>query len=93
MVRLPGLGSAGYAWEYAVDGLDGTVEVAPATSADSADLAAPGGPPPGNSNQAAQFTVSARAPGHVLVRFALRRPWEKGVPPLAEYVLEVLVRA
>jgi predicted secreted protein len=87
-LRLTGLGSAGYMWGYTLTDDDKAVRVsAPPASQPSQT----GGPPPIAFSADALFTIQALKPGHVTIRFALRRPWETQTPPLQEYFVEVTV--
>lgn len=87
-VELPGLGTAGYRWmeeiEQAGDDEVVAVEWRRGMSADEAR-----GRPIGASAPE-RLTVTAIAPGHVIVHLAQRRPWESG-PPRAEHRITVVV--
>jgi hypothetical protein len=53
----------------------------------------PGGPPPDTYDVDKLVVVSARAPGHVTIRLALRRVWEREKKALDTLILEVRVSA
>jgi predicted secreted protein len=85
-LRLPGLGSAGYVWEYAVTGDDKVVSIAEATAGQPAPT---GGAAPAAFSADTVFTIAALEPGQVTIHFTQRRPWEKDKPPLKEALLQV----
>jgi predicted secreted protein len=85
IVRLPGLGTAGYAWTVAVSPTDG--EVVGVSEAGDGDGDAG---PPGASREHA-FVVTARRAGTAVVHFEQRRPWEQGAEPLESRDVEVVV--
>jgi predicted secreted protein len=85
---LGSLGSAGYAWEFEVYGPEGVIRVYQA--------------PPGLSSivEASvlqtysvehNFIIEALELGKAEVRFVLRRPWEKDVPPVQVMAVRVAV--
>ncbi len=78
-VVLGGLGSAGYAWEPKVEGLPGVIVIRPSLPALSPDIQPSGAQ---TSSVEHTFVIEALAPGKAEARFGLRRPWEKGVPPV-----------
>ncbi|MGC3995051.1 MAG: protease inhibitor I42 family protein [Propionicimonas sp.] len=86
---LPGLGTAGYIWQDAVDGPDGVVAVA-WTRGFGGDATA--APRPIGASAPERLAITAVAPGHVTLRLAQRRPWEQ-VAPRAQHVVEVEVVA
>jgi|SRR5215216_5444238 len=84
-MRLPGLGSAGYRWRPE-----------PEEDTNVAKVSAAGleGPFSGAVGASAdeRFTIHARRPGSMRLRFAQRRPWEPEDRPAAnEHVLELRV--
>lgn len=60
--RLPGLGSAGYRWTYAVEGDESAVEVSTTRSAPP-QLPQPVGPPPSNYSLDEIVIIRGRSPG------------------------------
>lgn len=87
IVRLKGLTTAGYVWEYQVDGPEGVVRITNELTL------SPGEAPPVGASADELFSVEAFAPGTVTIRFKQRRPWEKESPPAEVYVLKVHVKA
>jgi predicted secreted protein len=90
VLRLKGLGAAGYVWQYSLNGpgdmVSLSLEVAgPESGSDDAGAIIPG------SSRDVQAKLQALRPGHVTIDFALRRPWELAKPPLQEHRLEVYV--
>lgn len=90
VLRLKGLGSAGYTWNYNVDGNDKVVSIT-REMASRPTTAPAGGPPPDTYSLDYLFTIQAQEPGSVLIDFFQRRSWEKDKPPLKELVLEIHV--
>jgi predicted secreted protein len=88
VLRLKGLGSAGYTWDYSIDGNDKVVTVSRETASNPTTARA-GGPPPDTYSLDHLFKIQAHEPGRVLIHFFQHRTWEKGKPPLEEHVLEV----
>ena len=92
VLRLKGLGAAGYMWQYSINGPGDVVSVSlemagPEPQRDDASVI-----PPGFSRDE-QARLQALRPGHVTIDFALRRPWEQDKPPLQEHCLEVYVES
>lgn len=84
-VTLAGLGTAGYRWGAEVEG-----------DAEVAEVVRSGGKPPETDAVGASasetFTLRARRPGSVRIRFAQRRPWERDNAPTAnERMIELRV--
>jgi len=90
VLRLKGLGSAGYTWNYNVDGNDKVVSIS-REMAGRPTTAPAGGPPPDTYSLDYLFTIQAHEPGRVLIHFFQHRLWEKDKPPLKEHVLEIHV--
>lgn len=86
--RLKGLGAAGYNWEYTIEEPKKVVSVS-LEFVDDGKKTVP--LPPGYSLDVL-ITIQALEPGHATIRFAQRRSWEKGKPPLNEHVLEISVK-
>ena len=86
-IELPGRGSAGYLWEFAVEGDADAISVEPREG-----RLPPGVAPPSGFSRTARFDVRALRPGRVRVRFQLRRPWESEALAGEESILEVEVR-
>lgn len=86
-VRLPGLGTAGYRWKPEFED-----EVAQVADVSAADAEAPKTEAVGASADEL-FTIHARRPGSVRLRFVQRRPWEPDHRPAAnQHVVELRVR-
>jgi len=92
VLRLKGLGAAGYLWQYSINDPGDVVSV-------SLEMAGPE-PPSGDAgaitpgfSRDEQATLQALRPGHITIDFALRRPWEGDKPPLQEHRLEVYVES
>jgi predicted secreted protein len=85
-LRLPGLGTAGYAWTYRIDGEAGVVRVsvAPAPIDERTALRA-------GASVDELVTVSALATGRVRVSLAQRRSWEPEDRSVAHRTLDVHV--
>ncbi|MSM40752.1 MAG: hypothetical protein GJT30_14140 [Geobacter sp.] len=84
-ITLGGNPTTGYAWELTeVDRAVLAPDPEPAYVADSA-LSGAGGK--------YTFRFSARAAGSTAVQLVYRRPWEKGLPPLERFDLQVVVVA
>jgi predicted secreted protein len=88
ILELPGRGSAGYAWEFTVEGDSEAIVAEPQEGA-----LPPGVAPPSTYSRTARFQVRALRAGRALVCFRLRRPWEPDPLPGEELVLDVEVRA
>ncbi len=88
--ELGGLGSAGYAWEYATEGDTGVVSVNMERS-HRPSRARTESPDPDSSSLEQQVVIKAMAPGRITIRLALRRPWERDEPPLREILMKVTV--
>jgi hypothetical protein len=89
-LKLGGLGSAGYAWEYAIEGKAGIVAVT-VESIPSPCYPKPGGPPPDSYSIDQLLIITALTPGVAKVRVSLRRPWERDKPPLREICMDIVV--
>lgn len=81
-IELPGRGSAGYAWEFSVEGDAACIAVVPVHEPVPAPAARPS-----NVSHAAHFELRALRAGRARVLFQLRRPWES--MPLADGKLDV----
>jgi hypothetical protein len=90
-VTLPGRGTSGYLWSHETTGDADAAEVTKeaATSGQEAPEDPARGMPLGRSVDEV-FSVTAKRPGTVEVRFVQARSWEKK-PPLDERVLRVVV--
>ena len=78
LVRLPGLGTVGYEWTISVEGDEAAV-----TIAETAAEPPSSGDVPGKSRDEV-YVLTARQPGHAVVRFMQRRPFEPDRPPRDE---------
>lgn len=81
-VELPGRGSAGYAWEFSVEGDAACIAVVPVQGPLPGAAAVPS-----NVSHAARFELRALRAGRARVLFQLRRPWE--TTPLADEKVNV----
>ena len=86
-LMLPGLGTAGYLWTYAIEGKSNLVDISK-TTADSTQPTDEFGMPIVGSSVDEVFTVQALEPGRVTIHFTQSRPWEKNKPPLKQHNLE-----
>lgn len=84
-IVLPSLGTAGYVWEYDVEGPSETVSVD--TGSAELDRSAPVG-----LSAPCVVTIRGLQPGVVTVHMVQRRPWETGVPPLNSHSITVNVK-
>ncbi len=89
--RFKGLGTAGYVWTDQILGNDNLISVSRELSTDPLQVNEGGFPIVGSSEDEI-FTIKALAPGHVTIHFAQRRPWEKDIPPVKEYTVEVYIQ-
>ena len=89
-VRPRGRGTAGYVWEYSVDGTQGVVSVSHTTVGERPQ-APPGGPPPSSYSLDDQFVIKGESPGSVRLHFVQRRPWESQQPPSSKLDIDVTV--
>ena len=87
---FPGMGAAGYEWSFEVEGDAEAVTVIRDPAADEGGGGTAQESPAGASLPE-RFAIVARAPGRASVRFAQRRRWEAGVPPLEERTVDVEV--
>ncbi len=92
VLRLKGLGAAGYLWQYSIHGPGDVISVSlemagPEPRSGGAGVFTPG------FSRAEQATLQVLRPGHIRIDFALRRPWEGDKPPLQEHRLEVYVES
>ena len=88
--RLGGLGSAGYNWEYALEGDEGVVTVS-TKSIPPPPKPRPGGPAPDSYSVEQLLTITALKPGVAKVSVSLRRSWERDKPALREIRTEIVV--
>lgn len=84
------MGTAGYVWEYEVDGPQKIVDLTKEIIGDVPKLPH-GGPPPDSFERQTVFIIATLNPGITHVRILLRRPWERDSPPLRELCLEISV--
>jgi len=87
--KLGGLGSAGYVWEYTIEGSPGIVTASIESFNISPNLL-PGGPPPDNYSADKTLIINALKSGETLIHMSLRRPWENK-EPLKELYLKISV--
>jgi predicted secreted protein len=91
MLRLPGLGAAGYVWTYAIEGNNNLVDVSHGRADDAPSTDERGTPLVGFSVDQV-FTIQALEPGHLTIHFTQSRPWEKDKTPVKTHNLEVFVQ-
>ena len=85
-VRLYGMGTVGYEWTYTLDGESTAVEVLREIPHSDNIVQSPG------DSVDSLFTIHAVHPGKIRIHFALRRPWEKDIPPLDKYDVEATIK-
>jgi predicted secreted protein len=85
-IELPGLGTAGYAWHHELGGDTGAVE-----ASWKRGLRVTSKPRPVGQSAPEVLTVHALRPGHVKIRVAQRRPWERDTPPLRQHEFDIEV--
>ncbi len=89
-ITLGGLGSAGYLWEFEIDGPPGVVAVRSdfSTQKDPAHIN-----PSALQTSSVEhlFIIEALKPGKAEVWFLLRRPWQKDTPPVRTVAVHVTV--
>jgi predicted secreted protein len=93
--RLTGRGSAGYSWEYSLEGSPTIVQISrePGMRPDHMDLPEPGDAPPGSASVDELVRIRSLAPGRARLRCAQRRIWEIGRPPLREEIIDIDITA
>ena len=88
-VRLPGLGTTGYAWTHEVFANSGLIEVSTGSGASpegEAVLQISG------ASVDELIYIKALRAGHSRIRFIKRRPWEIDKPPALDHILEVDIK-
>lgn len=88
--QIGGLGSAGYGWDYAVEG-DPDIVTVSIESLPPPLPPPPGGTPPDTYSAEQLVVITAEAPGEATVRLLLRRPWEHDKPALREIRFEISI--
>jgi hypothetical protein len=91
VVRLPGLGSAGYRWQYHLEGDEGVAEVE-ITRSQVPFLPPPGGPPPNNYNVDELVRVRGLSAGKLRIVCNQVRVGQEAAP-FARHVVNVVVRS
>ena len=89
ILRLKGLGAAGYNWEYNIKETGKVVSV----SSEFVDDGKKIGPLPPGYSLDVQITIQALEPGHATIYFTQKRVWEKDKLPLKEHVIEIFVNS
>ncbi|HEX7574947.1 MAG TPA: protease inhibitor I42 family protein [Candidatus Methanoperedens sp.] len=89
ILRLKGLGAAGYNWEYKIKETDKVVSVSSEFVDDGKKIRPL---PPGYSLDVL-ITIQALEPGHATIHIVQRRAWEKDKLPLKEHVIEIFVNS
>jgi predicted secreted protein len=85
-LRLKNLASAGYIWNYSMEGDEHAASVSKAVPDTMPNVASAG-----TFNGEQGFVIQAQKPGNIIYHFALRRSWEKDKPPAQAFTLEVHV--
>jgi predicted secreted protein len=85
IVKLKGLGSAGYRWESTVDDPRLVYVERLVAERDSQQ------PAPGSWSQDEQFCLIGANVGETVVRFSQRRPFDRSKPPMATREIAVRV--
>ena len=80
-----GLGTAGYAWDFMMDGSTDILSVSHKTEKTPVKTI------PSTYDNNDIYNIIALKPGEVRVRFFLHRPWEHEKPPLREVIINVSV--
>lgn len=89
-LRLGGLASAGYSWDYAVTGPSNVAAISINTLEDLT-VSYAGGSPPSSSSIDQLFTVTGLSPGAITINLKWHRKWELVKPPLREINLNITV--
>ena len=82
---LGGLGTAGYTWDFVIEGPPDVLSVSLETVAPLISSL------PSSYNSDYIFTITALRRGKTRIKFYLHRPWEHGKPPLREVVMDILI--
>ena len=87
-IRLKGLGTAGYTWDFEVEGDKESIHIL-------REEPSPLPPPTGMWTTSFEdvFRVRAVSIGKAIIRFKQRRSWEKNTQPLNQSIFEVSVKA
>lgn len=91
ILTLIPIASAGYTWDYVVEGEPSVVDIAEAILRPPPSAESNRSPMPGTSFEE-QFIIKGKKPGHTNIRFLLHRPWEQDKPPVDDRVFEVTVQ-
>ncbi len=91
VIRLPGLGSAGYQWQHSLLGDEGVAEVE-VTRSQAPPLPPPGGPPPSNYSLDDLILVRGLSPGRVRIQCTQVRVGQEQTP-FARHTIDVIVRS
>jgi predicted secreted protein len=82
---LSGLGSAGYTWDYVIEGPADILNVSQIITEPQINTI------PSTYDTDYLYNIEALKPGKTQIRFYLQRPWAKDIPPLREVVLDVSI--
>jgi len=89
-VKLDGLGSAGYLWDFVVEQGSTLLTV---ESVQTEKTAIGSGATPTSSSIPSSFVIKALAPGQARVHFTLQRPWLVGkMAPFRDHLLEITIQ-
>jgi predicted secreted protein len=86
VLRLKNLASAGYTWNYSMEGNENAVTISKEVQDNSPNVAAAG-----TFSGDQEFVIQAQEPGKITLHFVLHRSWEKDKPPAQAFTLEVHV--
>ena len=92
--RLKGRGTAGYSWEYTLEGSPALIEISRESGLLPQHLdIQPGSTPPGSASADELVRIQSLAPGNVTLHFAQRRIWEVGRAPLNVEIVDIEIEA
>jgi hypothetical protein len=87
LIKLDGLGSAGYVWSVRIDGDKSALSIIKRPISRNSSLH-----PPDSVSLPEEFTLIGLAAGRVVATFVQKRPWEGDMPSRAEVVYYILVK-
>lgn len=83
-IKLKGLATAGYTWNYTTDGNKDCIKV-------SKDFVTPGTSVQPGASADEVFTITAKKAGKVNIYFSQQRSWEKHADPVNEKKVTILI--
>ena len=87
-LKLGGLGSAGYIWGFIINGSQDVIHIYETVGSHPANIKYQ---IPQNYEIDHTFVIKAQKQGTVMVRFDLKRPWEKKVSPIRTKLVWITV--